>query len=112
MPHLALQSGPQFAPLAVILGTISMPLDGLGACAIPDNAYGRTIQYAVVSDERLYPLTLGLAAWNLAGTVTGFNPLYTVISPGALISILPLVLVFIFLGRYWRSGLTVGATKG
>jgi multiple sugar transport system permease protein len=66
----------------------------------------------VVSDERLYPLTLGLAIWNLAGTMTGCNPLYTVISRGALISILPLVLAFIFLGRYWRSCLTVGATKG
>jgi multiple sugar transport system permease protein len=66
----------------------------------------------VISDERLYPLTLGLAVWNSAGTVTGCNSLYTVISRGALISILPLVLAFIFFGRYWRSGLTVGATKG
>ena len=47
-----------------------------------------------------------------AGTVTGGKPQYTVISLGALISILPLVLAFIFLGRYWRGGLTVGATKG
>jgi len=43
----ALQLGPQFAPLAVILGTILIPLDGVGACAIPGNAYGRTVQYAV-----------------------------------------------------------------
>jgi multiple sugar transport system permease protein len=66
----------------------------------------------VVSDERFYPLTLGLDIWNSAGTVTGCKPLYTVISRDALISILPLALAFIFLGRHWRSGLTDCATKG
>lgn len=75
-----------------------LPAMSVGACAIPDNAYGRTTQYAV--------------GHHSAGTVTGGKPLYTVISLGALISILPLVLAFIFLGRYWRGGLTVGATKG
>ena len=147
---LALQSGPQFAPLAVILGTILIPstalmlalflamhmvglfstpwaiippglvnpfgvylmrivwgqgfendlieasrLDGASETRIffriglPLVATGLTTlgllsfvgawnsffwSLIVVSDERLYPLTLGLAIWNSAGTVTGCNP--------------------------------------
>jgi len=31
---------------------------------------------------------------------------------GSLISVLPLLAAFILLGRYWRRGLTAGATTG
>jgi ABC-type sugar transport system permease subunit len=30
---------------------------------------------------------------------------------GSLISVLPLIAAFILLGKYWRGGLTAGATK-
>jgi multiple sugar transport system permease protein len=64
----------------------------------------------VLGDPSLYPLTLGLSVWN--STNTGRTPMYTMIILGALVSILPLVLSFFVLGRYWQGGLTVGATKG
>lgn len=64
----------------------------------------------VLNNSDLYPLTLGLSVWN--NTNTGRTPLYTMIILGALISILPLLLSFFALGRYWQGGLTVGATKG
>lgn len=64
----------------------------------------------VLNDTSLYPLTLGLSVWN--STNTGRTPMYTMIILGALISILPLLLSFFALGRYWQGGLTVGATKG
>ena len=67
----------------------------------------------VLSQDNLYPLTLGLNIWNsLSSAAGGGEPLYNIIALGSLISVLPLLLVFIFLGRYWRSGLTSGATKG
>ena len=67
----------------------------------------------VLSQDNLYPLTLGLNIWNsLSSAAGGGEPLYNVIALGSLISVLPLLTVFIFLGRYWRSGLTTGATKG
>ena len=31
---------------------------------------------------------------------------------GALIAILPLTLAFLFLQRFWQSGLTLGSVKG
>ena len=31
---------------------------------------------------------------------------------GALISIIPLIIAFIFLQRYWQSGLAAGSVKG
>lgn len=65
-----------------------------------------------VSDDRLFPLTLGLSVWNQTSSSSGQEPLYTVIVLGALISILPLILAFLVLGRYWQGGLASGAVKG
>lgn len=64
----------------------------------------------IISRNHLYPLTLGLTVWNSA-TESGRGLPYSIIVSGALLSILPLALAYIFLQRYWRSGLTVGARK-
>ncbi|AFZ65954.1 carbohydrate ABC transporter permease [Deinococcus peraridilitoris] len=64
----------------------------------------------MLNSTELYPLTLGLSVWN--NTTTGTERLYTMIVTGALISILPLVLAFLALGRYWQGGLSAGAVKG
>jgi len=65
----------------------------------------------VLSDPKLYPLTLGLASWQtkigLGGEMT-----YTVIITGALIALIPLVVAFLLLQRYWRSGLLLGSMTG
>lgn len=65
-----------------------------------------------VSREDLFPLTLGLSVWNQTSSSSGQEPIYTVIVLGSLISILPLVLAFLTLGRYWQGGLANGAVKG
>jgi multiple sugar transport system permease protein len=70
----------------------------------------------VFSSPRLFPLTVGLGDWNAQATspigsgasIATFNMVIT----GSLISIIPLLLLFFFLQRYWRQGLTVGAVKG
>lgn len=64
----------------------------------------------MLNSGELYPLTLGLSVWN--NTTTGTERLYTMIVTGSLISVLPLVLAFLFLGRYWQGGLASGAVKG
>ncbi|HMS35809.1 MAG TPA: carbohydrate ABC transporter permease [Arachnia sp.] len=70
----------------------------------------------VYSDPRYYPLTVGLAQWNLQATAgIGSGQLYAthaMILTGALIAIIPLTLAFLFLQRYWQSGLTFGSVKG
>ena len=42
------------------------------------------------------------------GATASFNLVIT----GALISIVPLIIAFIFLQRYWQSGLGSGGVKG
>jgi multiple sugar transport system permease protein len=67
----------------------------------------------VLSDDHLFPLTLGLNVWNsVSHAAGGGKPVYNLIALGSLISVLPLLAAFIILGRYWRRGLTAGATTG
>jgi multiple sugar transport system permease protein len=67
----------------------------------------------VLNQDNLYPLTLGLNVWNsVSSAAAGGKPLYNLIALGSLISVLPLLTAFVVLGKYWRGGLTAGATKG
>jgi multiple sugar transport system permease protein len=66
----------------------------------------------VLNQDNLYPLTLGLNVWNSVSSNAGGRPVYNLIALGSLVSVLPLLIAFIVLGKYWRGGLTAGATKG
>jgi len=66
----------------------------------------------VLSTPELYPLTVGLASWNsLASAGGGAEPLYPLVITGALVSVLPIIVSFLFLQRYWQGGLTFGSLK-
>jgi multiple sugar transport system permease protein len=66
----------------------------------------------VLSDPTYYPLTLGLASWNAQASANGgAQLLYTLVITGALVSIIPLIVGFLFLQRYWQGGLTFGSVK-
>jgi multiple sugar transport system permease protein len=66
----------------------------------------------VLSKPDYYPLTVGLASWNsLASAGGGSQVLYSIVLTGALIAIVPLILAFLLLQRYWQSGLTFGSVK-
>ncbi|NGN66399.1 carbohydrate ABC transporter permease [Streptomyces sp. A7024] len=63
----------------------------------------------MLSDEDLYPLSLGLYSWNATASI---NPdYYPLMVIGSLLALLPLVIAFLLLQRYWRSGLTAGSVK-
>lgn len=65
----------------------------------------------MLSDEKLFPITVGLQTWNV--TTGGANKfLYTLIITGALISSIPLLIGCGFLQRFWRGGLGTGSVKG
>jgi len=67
----------------------------------------------ILSDDRLFPLTLGLNAWNTASHAAGGGkPVYNLIALGLFLSVAPLLAAFVLLGRYWRRGRTAGATAG
>jgi multiple sugar transport system permease protein len=63
----------------------------------------------MISDESLYPLSLGLYSWNMAAPIDpDFYPLVVI---GSLLALVPLVIAFLLLQRFWKSGLTAGSVK-
>ena len=61
----------------------------------------------VTNNEQLKPVTLGLY-----GMMSYFSPTYGAVLQGALFGVLPLMALFLFLQRYWQSGLAAGSVKG
>lgn len=61
----------------------------------------------VLNDTSLQPVTVGLVGW--AGS-NGQVPAGTVVV-AALLSVVPLIIAFLGLQRFWRAGLTAGAVK-
>ncbi|GGM97868.1 multiple sugar transport system permease protein [Actinoplanes campanulatus] len=63
----------------------------------------------MLGEERLFPVTLGLYTWNTQ--VNQLPELRMLVLTGALVSIVPLVIAFLLLQRFWRNGLGSGAIK-
>ncbi|GAA2989429.1 MULTISPECIES: carbohydrate ABC transporter permease [Streptomyces] len=66
----------------------------------------------MIKDPGWYPLTLGLNAWNEQASTAGGQPVFNLVITGSLLTIVPLVLAFLLLQRYWQSGLAAGSVKG
>ncbi|YCI01037.1 carbohydrate ABC transporter permease (plasmid) [Arthrobacter sp. D2-10] len=58
-----------------------------------------------------YPLTLGLNAWNSQAATAGGEAIFNLVITGSLLTILPLIVAFLLLQRYWQSGLAAGSVK-
>lgn len=63
----------------------------------------------MLRDEELFPVTLGLYIWN--SQVSQIPEIRAYVIIGALLSIIPLIVAFLGLQRFWRSGLGTGALK-
>ena len=63
----------------------------------------------MLSDQHLYPLSLGLYTWNSSATVS--PEYYPLVVIGSLLAVVPLIVAFLTLQRYWKSGLTAGSVK-
>ncbi|WP_410597319.1 carbohydrate ABC transporter permease [Amycolatopsis sp. lyj-23] len=63
----------------------------------------------MLTSDRLYPVTLGL--YTLNTQITRDPDLKSVVVTGSLLSIIPLILAFLALQRFWRTGLAAGAVK-
>ena len=67
----------------------------------------------LLSKQNLYLLTVGLAYWNsLANQPGNAQVLYILVVTGAVVAIAPIMVVFLFLQRYWQEGLSLGSVKG
>ncbi|NUT35718.1 MAG: carbohydrate ABC transporter permease [Hamadaea sp.] len=65
----------------------------------------------MLKDPDWYPLTLGLNAWNDQAATSGGQAIFHLVITGSLLTILPLLLAFLLLQRYWQSGLAAGGVK-
>ena len=61
----------------------------------------------MVSTPELKPVTLGLY-----GMMSYFTPQKGAVMLGALLGVLPLIVLFLGLQKYWQSGLAAGSVKG
>lgn len=67
----------------------------------------------VLARSELYPLTVGLAYWNSLSILPGESQvLYSLVITGSVIAIVPVMIVFLFLQRYWQGGLSLGSIRG
>jgi multiple sugar transport system permease protein len=64
----------------------------------------------MLSDQSLYPITLGLNNWR--SQVDRLPEFYELTTGGVLLSVIPLAVAMIVLQRFWRGGLTEGSVKG
>ncbi|MEW2547497.1 carbohydrate ABC transporter permease [Streptomyces sp. NPDC047002] len=63
----------------------------------------------MLSDKRLYPLSLGLYNWHSNANAT--PDFYPMVVSGSLLAVLPLIVAFVTLQRHWKAGLTAGSVK-
>lgn len=65
----------------------------------------------MLSDKKLYPVNLGLYVWYSSALSEGHPQDYLLAVVGSLVSVAPLVVLFLMLQRFWKSGMTAGAVK-
>ncbi|MGA0568040.1 carbohydrate ABC transporter permease [Rathayibacter sp. KR2-224] len=67
----------------------------------------------MLNTPSLFPVTVGLAQWQATASAGGgAQVLFSTVLTGAFVSIIPLIVAFLFLQRYWQSGLATGSVKG
>jgi multiple sugar transport system permease protein len=66
----------------------------------------------IFSRNDLFPLSVGMGLWSQHAPTSGDNDLYPLVVMGGLVTILPLIALFLALQRYWRGGLLLGSIAG
>lgn len=67
------------------------------------------LPYVMLGDDRLFPLTVGLSGLLHQGASQ--PAMYSVVVTGALLSVLPLIALFLLLQRFWQVDLAAGSVK-
>ncbi|MFF2324765.1 MULTISPECIES: carbohydrate ABC transporter permease [unclassified Streptomyces] len=62
----------------------------------------------MLADTSLQPVTVGLVGWR---ELQGYPVSYTTVVTGALVSVVPVVAMFVSLQSFWSKGLVTGAVK-
>src|SRR5436190_1735472 len=84
----------------------------LELCSPLFSCRARYLPLLVLGKSEVYPVTVGLAYWNsLAGQLSTHQILYPLIITGSVVGTLPVMILFLFLQRYWQNGLALGSIK-
>ncbi|MGC8627532.1 MAG: carbohydrate ABC transporter permease [Acidimicrobiales bacterium] len=71
------------------------------------------LPFIVNNSAKLYTLTQGMQVWFWHTNIPGSTENFTVITiAGGMVSIMPLLIMFVVLQRYWRGGLLLGSVTG
>jgi multiple sugar transport system permease protein len=66
----------------------------------------------MLSSPEKFPIPVGLAQWQATSSAgSGGQALFSNVITGSMVSVVPLILAFIFLQRFWQSGLSSGGVK-
>ena len=65
----------------------------------------------MLNKPSLYPLTVGLYQWNSLSQTAGGTPIFNLVLTGSVLMIVPIMIVFLVMQRYWQSGLAAGSVK-
>ncbi|GAA4772256.1 carbohydrate ABC transporter permease [Microbacterium gilvum] len=65
----------------------------------------------MLRDPDWYPLIIGLNQWNAQASTAGGTAIFDLVLTGSLLTIVPLIIAFLFLQRFWQSGLSAGSVK-
>jgi multiple sugar transport system permease protein len=63
----------------------------------------------IFSQNKLYPLTVGLGLWTQRAQNSGDASMFPALVVGGLVTIVPLIGLFLLLQRYWRGGMLLGS---
>lgn len=67
----------------------------------------------MLNDQSYFPVTLGLYGMYASSSTIGAPPDITaIVITGIFVSVVPLVIVFLSLQKYWRGGVAVGSVRG
>jgi multiple sugar transport system permease protein len=66
----------------------------------------------MLNSPEKFPIPVGLAQWQSTSSAgSGGQALFSTVITGSMVSVVPLILAFIFLQRFWQSGLASGGVK-
>ncbi|MFD5335736.1 carbohydrate ABC transporter permease [Streptomyces hawaiiensis] len=66
----------------------------------------------MLNDPSWFPMTVGLNQWNNQAATADGEVITHLVITGSFLTIIPLIIIFLVLQRFWRSGLAAGSTKG
>jgi multiple sugar transport system permease protein len=97
--------------LAVTLRQLAPGIVTVALFAVVSTWNNYFLPLIMLSDPNWYPLTVGLNQWSAQAIGVSAQPIYHLVITGSLLTIVPLVIAFLFLQRFWQSGLVAGSVK-